>query len=68
MLDDTAQDVLTLVAVAGAAVFFGYCWARIFAKAGFPAWWGIWMMVPGINLIPFFYLVFGAWPAHKKRL
>lgn len=65
MLAHPAGNALILIVAASTFVFLGYCWARICAKAGFPAWWGILMMLPGVNLIPFLYLAFAPWPVHK---
>lgn len=65
MFNDPAQAMLALVVGIGALVFTAYCWGRICAKAGFPAWWGVLMIVPVLNLVPFLYLVFGPWPVHN---
>jgi hypothetical protein len=34
----------------------------IFAKAGFPAWLSVLMVVPVVNLIMLYILAFSAWP------
>lgn len=65
MSDHAAASLPLLIAGAALFVFLAYCWARICAKAGFPAWWGLLLMVPIINLIPFLYLAFGPWPVHR---
>jgi len=39
-----------------------YCWCRIWGKAGFPAWYGLSVIIPILNLIAFLYLTFAEWP------
>jgi nicotinamide riboside transporter PnuC len=39
---------------------------KIFAKAGFPGWLSLTMIIPGVNLLALFYLAFAKWPALGK--
>jgi|HubBroStandDraft_1064217.scaffolds.fasta_scaffold92440_2 hypothetical protein len=41
------QGMVIIVSVLGA---FGFVWARIFGKAGYPRWWAVLMFVPLLNL------------------
>ncbi|MFM9433955.1 uncharacterized membrane protein YhaH (DUF805 family) [Janthinobacterium sp. CG_23.3] len=36
--------------------------SRILPKAGYPSWWALLAMVPGVNLIALYLLAFSAWP------
>ena len=52
---------LIILYIAG-GIFFLYCWARIWRKAGFSPWLCLLMLLPVVNLISFIYLAFAAWP------
>jgi len=41
-------------------------WCKIFKKAGYPAPWGILMLIPLLNLIMFFIFAYKEWPIKKE--
>jgi hypothetical protein len=52
--------------VATVALLFVWPWCRIFAKAGYPAWYGLSLLVPVLNLIGLLYLAFAEWPSRRE--
>jgi hypothetical protein len=40
---------------------------RIVQRAGYSGWWILILLVPGANLLAFWYFGFGPWPALPKR-
>lgn len=59
-----------LIVLAVAAVFYGIipvcCW-KIVQKTGYPAWWSLGILLPGVNLALLIMLAFGDWPALKGQ-
>ena len=53
---------LLLLLIAGSMV----CSLRIFNKMGFPAWWGLLMFVPLVNLGVLCFAVFKEWPIEQE--
>lgn len=41
-------------------------WGRIFAKAGYPAWYGLVVFLPGANVIAVLYFAFAQWPIERE--
>jgi hypothetical protein len=48
------------------ALLFVWPWCRIFAKAGYPAWYGLSLLVPVLNLVGLLYLAFAEWPSRQE--
>jgi len=46
-------------------LFFVFLFWKIFNKAGFPGWYGIFVIIPGFILIALIILAFSKWPIHK---
>lgn len=42
------------------------CW-KIVEKTGYPAWWSLGVLIPGVNVALLIMLAFGDWPALKGR-
>ena len=62
---------LELLIVCVMALFlFGFlpvcCW-KIVKKTGFPAWWSLGMLLPGVNVALLIMLAFSDWPALKDQ-
>ncbi len=60
-----------LLIIAGTAlVFFAFipvcCW-KIVEKTGYPAWWSLGVLLPGVNVALLIMLAFGDWPALKDQ-
>ena len=47
-------------------VIVGVVWWRIFAKAGYPPWMGLFVLVPLVNVAVLLYLAFSDWPVHRE--
>jgi hypothetical protein len=41
-------------------------WGRIFAKAGYPSWYGLVVFVPGANAVAAIYFAFAQWPIERE--
>jgi hypothetical protein len=39
---------------------------RICAKAGFPGWYGVGVVIPMVNLLLVLFLAFAEWPLERK--
>ncbi len=39
---------------------------RICAKAGFPGWYGVAVVIPMVNLLLLLFLAFAEWPLERK--
>ncbi len=39
---------------------------RIFAKAGFPGWYGVGVVIPMVNILLVLFLAFAEWPLERK--
>ncbi len=39
---------------------------RICAKAGFPGWYGVGVVIPMVNILLVLYLAFAEWPLERK--
>ena len=61
MLDWVAM-VLTLILIGG----FVVAWGEIFAKAGRNHWLCLTMVVPGLNVVIFFWFAFSRWSIYKS--
>lgn len=60
-----------LVIVAAILLFGGIfplicCW-KIIEKTGYPAWWSLGILLPGVNIALLIMLAFGDWPALKGQ-
>jgi len=56
-----------LAATATTLLAFTFIWSRIFAKAGYPAAWGLVAILPlAWPILPVF-LAFGSWPSLKEQ-
>ncbi len=42
------------------------CW-KIVRKTGYPAWWSLGALIPGVNVALLVMLAFGDWPALRGR-
>ncbi len=67
MLDDMTMDypsifVMCLIVGIVAVVAF---W-RICAKAGFPGWYGVGVVIPMVNILLVLFLAFAEWPLERK--
>ena len=47
-------------------VFQVWPWTKIFARTGRPAWMGLLMLIPLVNLALFLYLAFSEWPIEQE--
>ncbi len=54
--------VMCLIVGIGAVVAF---W-RICAKAGFPGWYGVGVVIPMVNILLVLFLAFAEWPLERK--
>jgi len=59
-------EFISLLVAIILVVAFAIAWMRIFSKAGYPAWCGLLMLVPPINVILILYFGFAEWPIHRK--
>ncbi len=39
---------------------------HIARKAGYPAWYGLVMCIPGLNLLALWWFAFSQWPSHRR--
>jgi len=63
--------LIELIILAGMSLlFFAFipicCW-KIVEKTGYPAWWSLAALLPGVNLALLIMLAFGDWPALKDQ-
>lgn len=42
------------------------CW-KIVEKTGYPAWWSLAFLLPGVNIALLIMLAFGDWPALQAQ-
>jgi len=56
-----------LAAASTTLLVFTFIWSRIFAKAGYPAAWGLVAIVPVAWPILPVFLAFGSWPSLKEQ-
>ncbi len=59
----TTLGAIVLIA---ALLLFALAWCRIFARAGFKASTGVFMLVPVVNVGLFLWLAFAPWPARRQ--
>jgi hypothetical protein len=52
----------------GIALLLVWPWCRVFAKAGHPAWYGLSILIPLLNVIGLLYLAFSEWPSRRDSL
>lgn len=45
----------------------GFCWWKIFSKAGYAGALGLLMFVPLLNIIMFLFLALGDWPSLREQ-
>lgn len=43
------------------------CFWKIIQKTGYPAWWSLGILIPGVNVALLIMLAFGDWPALKGQ-
>ncbi|MDO8586632.1 MAG: hypothetical protein Q7T82_06285 [Armatimonadota bacterium] len=66
---DLGWGALSVVSIVASLMFFAAVfavWANIFNKAGYPLWYGIWAIIPGINVIACIYFAFTTWPIERE--
>jgi hypothetical protein len=57
----------TALAIGGALVlFYMLAWWRIFSRAGYHGAVSLLMLIPVVNVVMFFWLGFGPWPAANE--
>ncbi len=53
--------VMLIVGIVAVVAFW-----RIFAKAGFPGWYGVGVVIPMVNILLVLFLAFAEWPLERK--
>jgi hypothetical protein len=56
-----------LVVVIIAAVVWGWPFGRVFSRAGYSPWFGLFMVVPLVNIIALWMFAYAKWPALPER-
>jgi hypothetical protein len=59
-------SVPEIVVILGAGGIFVVPFWRILAKAGYPEWLSLLMLLPGFNLAILFFLAFSKWPIERE--
>ena len=57
---------LAVLATVGLALLTAKVSCNIFAKAGFPKYFGLLVFLPVVNLLALYVLAFGDWPIHRE--
>jgi len=57
---------LAVLATVGLCLLAAKVSCNIFAKAGFPKYFGLLVFLPVVNLLVVYVLAFGDWPIHKE--
>ncbi len=56
---------IATLAFAALLLLFAKVSCNVYAKAGFPRYFGLLLFLPGINVLILYVLAFGDWPIHK---
>ena len=56
---------LAILATIGLCLMIAKVACNVYAKAGFPTYFGLLVFLPVINLLVLYALAFGEWPIHK---
>ena len=63
---ELATSGTALAVVALSLLFMALASCRVFAKAGYPAWFGLLVLVPVVNAIVLLGLAFLRWPIERE--
>ena len=66
MWDDiiSSPSIIVMCLIIGIVVVVAF-W-RICAKAGFPGWYGVGVVIPMVNVLLVLFLAFAEWPLERK--
>lgn len=59
-----SPSILVMCLIVGIVAVVAF-W-RICAKAGFPGWYGVGVVIPMVNLLLVLFLAFAEWPLEQK--
>jgi hypothetical protein len=60
------MEAFLIIIYIGLGIFYLVCMVKVFEKAGYPAIYGILMIIPLVNLVMLGTLAFETWPIQKK--
>jgi hypothetical protein len=58
-------EIVIIIVIAAVLI---WPWWRIFSQAGYPGWFGLSQILPGLNVVGLLFLAFAQWPAQRATI